>query len=317
MAMKMNDVDKIEILTLQDNYVDITAGDNSDVIQRAMPIKDMEIKNSIIAEHGFSAVVTVTSEEKKRSMLFDFGFSDQGAAYNAEALGVDLSSIEALALSHGHFDHSGGMKAVVQKIGKPGIEMAVHPEAFRHPRYIKITEDFKIKFPAFTKEGAEEAGAHVVEAKDPYPLLDGDVLFLGEIPRTTDFEKGIANMFYQEKGEEKWDDLIDDTAIVVNVKGKGLVVISGCAHSGIINTVRYAQNVSGVDRVHVIMGGFHLTGPNMEPVIDKTIQHFKELNPDYIVPVHCTGRKAILAIEKEMPDRFLLNMSGTRLTFAS
>lgn len=317
MGITISEVEKIEILTLQDNYVDLAAGDNTDVIQRAVPLKDMEIKNSIIAEHGFSAVVTLTSGDKKRSALFDFGFSEHGAAYNADALGVDLSTIESLALSHGHFDHSGGLKAMVRKIGKPGIEMAVHPEAFRHPRYIKITDDFKIKFPAFTREDTAAAGVTIVETKDPYPLLDGDVLFLGEIPRTTDFEKGIPNMYYQDNGEEKWDDLVDDTAIAANVKGKGLVVLSGCAHSGIINTVKYAQDVSGIDEVFVVMGGFHLTGPDMAPVIEPTIASFKEINPTYIVPTHCTGRKAILEIEKEMPDCFLVNMAGTKLTFTA
>ena len=124
-------------------------------------------------------------------------------------------------------------------------------------------------------------------------------------------------MFYQDNGKEKWDDLIDDTGIVANVKGKGLVVISGCAHSGIINTVKYAQDITGVDQVFVVMGGFHLTGPDIEPVIEKTISNFKEMKPAYVVPMHCTGRKAILNIENEMPDQFLLNMSGTRLTFAA
>ncbi len=317
MGIPINEVEKVDILTLQDNYVDLTAGDNSDVIQRAVPLKDMEIRNSILAEHGFSAVVTLTIGGENRRLLFDFGFSEQGAAFNADALGVDLSSIEVLALSHGHFDHSGGMKAMVRKIGKPGIEMAVHPQVFRNPRYIKITDDFKIKFPALTREDISAAGVKIVEAKDPYPLLDGAVLFLGEIPRKTDFEKGIPSMYYQEDGNEKWDDLIDDTAIAVHVKGKGLVVLSGCAHSGIINTVKHAQKISGIDKVFAVMGGFHLTGQNMEPVIDKTIGSFKEMNPSYIVPTHCTGRKAILSIEKEMPDRFILNMAGTRLTFAA
>ncbi|MBW1985525.1 MAG: MBL fold metallo-hydrolase [Deltaproteobacteria bacterium] len=317
MTITINEIDKIEILTLQDNYVDLAAGDNTDIIQRAMPLKDMEIKNSVIAEHGFSAVITVTAGEETKNLLFDFGFSEQGAAFNADALGVDLSSIEALALSHGHLDHVGGLKALSSMIGKKGIELVVHPEAFRNPRYVKITDDFKVKFPAFTREKAEDADVSILETKNPYPLLNGEILFLGEIPRTTDFEKGIPNFYYLDNGEEKWDDILDDTAIVANVKGKGLVVISGCAHAGIINTVKYAQEITGIDQVFMVMGGFHLTGPDMEPVIEPTLNGLKEMNPAYIVPTHCTGRKAILAIENEMPDRFLLNMSGTKLTFAA
>ena len=114
---------------------------------------------------------------------------------------------------------------------------------------------------------------------------------------------------------EKWDDLVDDSAVIAHVKGKGLVVLSGCAHSGIINTVNYAKEVSGVDKVFAVMGGFHLNGPEMEPAIEPTIRWLKEIDPTYVIPTHCTGRHAIMQIEKHMPDKFLLNMAGTRLSF--
>jgi 7,8-dihydropterin-6-yl-methyl-4-(beta-D-ribofuranosyl)aminobenzene 5'-phosphate synthase len=122
-------------------------------------------------------------------------------------------------------------------------------------------------------------------------------------------------MFYDEDGQEKWDPIEDDTAIVVHVRGKGLVILSGCAHSGIINTVRYAQEVTGVDAVYVVMGGFHLTGADFEPVIEPTVEALRKLDPQYVVPTHCTGRKAIMHIEREMPENFLLNMSGTTMVF--
>ena len=95
------------------------------------------------------------------------------------------------------------------------------------------------------------------------------------------------------------------------------MVLSGCAHSGIINTVEYAREITGIDKVHVIMGGFHLTGPAFEPIIDATVKSIKQIGPDYVIPTHCTGRKAILAIEKAMPSQFLTNMSGTKLTFVA
>jgi 7,8-dihydropterin-6-yl-methyl-4-(beta-D-ribofuranosyl)aminobenzene 5'-phosphate synthase len=317
MAVSINEVDKIEILTLQDNYVDLTSLDNTEIVARAMPLKDMEVKNSILAEHGFSAVVTVTKGEAARSMLFDFGFSAQGAAINADALSVDLSTIETTALSHGHLDHVGGMKELMKRVGKKGLELIVHPEAFRNPRYLKISEELKVIFPPFTKETAEEAGLKIVTTKDPYKLLDGDILFLGEIPRKTDFEKGDPRLFYQEDGVEKQEDFVDDTALVANLKGKGLVVLSGCAHSGIVNTVHYAREVSGVKDIHAVMGGFHLSGPSLAPVIPPTVKGLKEINPAYIIPTHCTGRNAIMEIEKALPDQFIVNMSGTRLTFAA
>jgi len=123
--------------------------------------------------------------------------------------------------------------------------------------------------------------------------------------------------FYEEKGQKTWDPTEDDTALVVNLRGKGLVVLSGCAHSGIINTVEYAREVTGIDKVHAIMGGFHLTGPAFEPIIGDTVKSLQRIGPDYVIPTHCTGRKAILAIEKAMPGQFLVNMSGTKLTFVA
>jgi 7,8-dihydropterin-6-yl-methyl-4-(beta-D-ribofuranosyl)aminobenzene 5'-phosphate synthase len=316
MPAKAKEIDKIEILTLQDNYVDIAAFDGTEVVQRARPVKDMEAKISILAEHGFSALVTVTADEMSRSLLFDFGFSEHGAAYNADTLDIDLTPVEAMVLSHGHMDHFGGFEQLAERVGKKGIELVLHPTAFRASRFIKVTEEIKIALPALKRERFDNAGISVVESKEPRMLLDDCVLFLGEIPKQTEFEKGFPRMYYDDGGEIKWDPIEEDSAVVANVKRKGLVILSGCAHAGIINTVKYAQEVTGVDNVFAVMGGFHLTGADFEPIIEPTTEALKALNPQYIVPTHCTGRKAIMHLEKEMPDRFLLNMSGTKMVFA-
>jgi 7,8-dihydropterin-6-yl-methyl-4-(beta-D-ribofuranosyl)aminobenzene 5'-phosphate synthase len=316
MTNKLKQVDKVEILTLQDNYVDVAAFDGNEIVQRAMPIKDMEIKNSILAEHGFSAVVTVYAQDTPCSLLFDFGFSEHGAAYNADALDVDLTAVEAMVLSHGHMDHFGGVEQLAERVGKQDIELVLHPTAFRKSRYIKVTDDFKIGLPPLTREKFEKAGIRIVESESPRMLLDDSVLFLGEIPKQTDFEKGFPRMYFDKDGESKWDPIEEDTAIVMHVKGKGLVVLSGCAHSGIINTVNYARQVTAVEDVFVVMGGFHLTGADFEPIIEPTADALKTINPQYVVPTHCTGRKAVMHLEKEMPDNFLLNMSGTKMVFA-
>ncbi|MBE9545922.1 MAG: MBL fold metallo-hydrolase [Proteobacteria bacterium] len=315
--INLNEVDKVEIQTLQDNYIELTAMDNSAVILRAKIAKDGEIKNSILAEHGYSAIVKITTGDKTRTMLFDFGFSEGGAAFNADALGVEMGAVEVMALSHGHTDHIGGLERLVGMIGKEGIELVLHPSAFRFPRYLKVGEDSRAYFMKFTREMVENTGARVVETREPYSLLDGNVLFLGEIERKTDFEKGFPIAHFEEDGVEKWDPIEDDTSIVMHVKGKGLVVLSGCAHSGIVNTVQYARAVTGIDEVFAIMGGFHLSGPAFEPIIGRTTEELKKFKSDYVVPTHCTGRKATAYIEKEMPDQFIMNMSGTKLTFAA
>jgi len=314
--MALREIDKVEVTTLQDNYIDLLMRDNSAVVSRAMLLKENELKNSLLAEHGFSALVTVTAGETSRSILFDFGFSAHGAAFNARAMSLDLSSVEAAALSHGHLDHVGGMAELSGLIGKKGIPLVLSPEAFRSPRYIKFSEEFKVSFPPLTRAQVADEGLSPVETTKPYGLLDDAVLYLGEVPRKTDFETGVPNFFYKKDGQETWDDLADDTAIVMNVRGRGLVIVSGCAHSGIVNTVTYARQVTGVETVHAVMGGFHLSGPDMEPIVEKTARGLKALNPAYVIPTHCTGRYAVGVLEREMKESFILNMTGTKLTFS-
>jgi 7,8-dihydropterin-6-yl-methyl-4-(beta-D-ribofuranosyl)aminobenzene 5'-phosphate synthase len=222
-----------------------------------------------------------------------------------------------MVLSHGHMDHFGGMIPMIERIGQRGIPLYLHPTAFRSPRYLKISDELKIGFPTLEREKLNEAGIRLIEATSPTPLMNETMLFLGEIPRKTQFEKGFPRAFYEKDGQLEWDPIEEDSAIVANVRGRGLVVFSGCAHSGIVNTVNYAREVTGIDRIHVVMGGFHLTGADFEPTIEPTVEALKKLNPEYIVPTHCTGRKAIMRLEREMPEKFLLNMSGTQMTFAA
>ena len=315
---KLKPVDKIEILTLQDNYIEMTATDNSAVVTRAIPLKEGYFRQSVLAEHGFSAVVKTGVNENTKAFLFDFGFSEGGAAYNAGILGADLSSVEAVVLSHGHNDHTGGFDKLAGMLGKRNIPFVVHPAVFRNPRYLKVpVRDMKIFFSHLEREQIDAAGLKLVESSDPLLLLDNTVLFLGEIPHKTDFEKGFPIAHYQENGQEKWDPIEDDTSVVMNLKNKGLVVLSGCAHAGIVNTVNYAREVTGIDKVHAIMGGFHLSGILFEGIIDRTIEELKRIDPDYMIPCHCTGRKAIMEFEKIMPDKFILNMSGTKMTFVA
>jgi 7,8-dihydropterin-6-yl-methyl-4-(beta-D-ribofuranosyl)aminobenzene 5'-phosphate synthase len=314
---RLNQVDKVEIWTLEDNYVDLVSGDNSAIVTRAVIVKDMQITNALLAEHGFSATVTTTTKDKPRTMLFDFGFSEDVVARNAAALGVDLTKVEVAALSHGHIDHFGGLPQVAARIGKKGLGLILHPVAFRRNRYMETKQDLKFRMPPLEEEKVEASGFKVTKSKEPLLLLNGDVLFLGEIPRRTSFEKGLPYAFYEENGKKVWDPTEDDTALAMNLGTKGLVVLSGCAHSGIINTVEYARDITGIDKVHVVMGGFHLTGPAFEPVIDDTVTSMKQIGPGYVIPTHCTGRKAILAFGKAMPSQFLVNMSGTKLTFVA
>ena len=312
--MALNELDRVEILTLQDNYIDITAMDDGDVVRRARNVRDGLICNSILAEHGFSALVRLSREGRTRTILFDFGFSEHGASFNADALDVDLREVEVLVLSHGHGDHTGGLQRLLSKIGKRGLDLVLHPAAFKPDRYL-VRHGSKDRFPRLVREDLEALGLRVVATREPLPLLGGDALFLGEIPRTTPFEKGMPHAFFLQDGKEARDLIEEDSSIAMRLRGKGLIVLSGCAHSGIVNTVRHAMAVTGVSRVHAVMGGFHLSGPAFEAVVEPTAEALKAIGPDYVIPCHCTGRKAMLRLEQDMPGRFVLNMSGTTLTF--
>ncbi|HYA13472.1 MAG TPA: MBL fold metallo-hydrolase [Syntrophales bacterium] len=276
-----------------------------------------QIKNSILAEHGFSAIIKTTAADRTRTFLFDFGFSKDGAATNAKALSIDMGDVEVITLSHGHSDHFLGFEKLVKMIGKEGIQLVLHPAAFKQQRYLKYAGDFKAHFPSITRQKIEKKGVKLIETKNPLKLLDGDALYLGEIHRKTGFEKGMPNAFFINKGIEMWDPIEEDTGVAINLKGKGLIILTGCSHSGIINTVKYASAITGVSSIHVIMGGFHLSSPAFEPIVGKTIKELKKIKPNYIVPTHCTGRKAVMKIEREMPKEFILNMAGTKLTFTS
>jgi 7,8-dihydropterin-6-yl-methyl-4-(beta-D-ribofuranosyl)aminobenzene 5'-phosphate synthase len=312
----LNAVDKVEIVTLQDNYIDLTVADNNNIITRATPVQSGEISASIFAEHGFSALVKTTSQGQTHTLLFDFGFSADGAAQNVQTLGLNLAEVEAVALSHGHSDHTGGVQKLATLINKKDTPFVVHPAAFKSPRYLKYSEQMKVNFPQLTRDMIQKAGFSLTETSAPYPLLDNTILFLGEIPRRTDFEKGFPIAHSQKDGKEVPDSIEDDTSLVINLRDKGLVIISGCAHSGIINTVRCAQEKTGIEKVHVVMGGFHLGGSLFEPIVGRTTEELQKINPDYIIPTHCTGRKSVAFIEASFPNRFILNMAGTKLTFA-
>jgi 7,8-dihydropterin-6-yl-methyl-4-(beta-D-ribofuranosyl)aminobenzene 5'-phosphate synthase len=310
----LNPVDRIEIWTLQDNYIEMTALDNTAVVTRATSLKDGEIKASILAEHGFSALLKTTAGETTHTLLFDFGFSEDGAVKNAALLGLDLRDVEAAALSHGHSDHTGAMKAFGAAIGKKDVPLVVHPSAFKAPRYLKFGESFKVYFPRSPAKWFKRRD--FIRGNRNPPFSAGRAfLVLGGIPRKTDFETGWSIVHRLEEGKEVWDAIEDDTSVVMHLQDKGLVILSGCAHAGIVNTVQYAIETTGVRQIHAVMGGFHLSGPFFEPIIGRTASELQKFKPSHIIPTHCTGRKAIMEIEKKMPEQFILNMAGTKLTF--
>ena len=313
--INLREVDGIEIITLVDNIVDALL-ENTDNVRRAPRLRDGKPVPPLLAEHGFSAIVRVTEGERTHAVLLDTGLSETTMLQNADRLGIDIGDVEAIVISHGHIDHIMGLIPALARI-RSGIPVIIHPHAFA-VRIMKIPNGPQVKMTPLDPDTLEKAGAAIIRRDGPSLVGDGMVLVTGEIPRVTEFEFGLPIQYAVVDGVEQHDPLTpDDQSLVVAVKGKGLVIISGCAHAGIINTLRYARELTGMDKVHAVVGGFHLAGPLYGAVIDPTVSALKEISPDFLLPTHCTGWKAMHEIARQMPGAFIQNSVGTKLMFGS
>jgi len=265
--------------------------------------------NLPFAEHGFSILIRIFSTRESHCILFDTGSSPKGVVTNAKRMGIDLTEIECVVLSHGHYDHFGGLKAIVKAINKEHLPIIVHGDMFK-PRGVANPDGTIRKHPTFPTEEEVEP-AEYIKTKQPYLIADGMALVTGEIPRETDFEKGYFRhrIFYNNAWHpDPW--LWDDRALAIDLKRKGLVILSGCAHAGIINTILYAQKIIGINKIYAILGGLHLAGKENEQRIIQTVKMLKSMNPALIVPSHCTGWQAISALLKALPGAFVWNSVG-------
>ncbi|MGE5841021.1 MAG: MBL fold metallo-hydrolase [Deltaproteobacteria bacterium] len=315
--MILRQVDKIEVLTLMDNYVDLLL-ENTEVVTRPPKARGGVIsKDTLIAEHGLSLMVTVHDGMEKRTILFDTGHTGIGVLHNARHLEVDLAQIESIVMSHRHMDHTGSLKPILEQLGRP-IPLVIHPDAFLPGRYLFLPDGNKLRFPdTLNRKELEQGGVRIVESRKPVSIAGGRILVTGQIDRITAFEKGVPNAYTEHNGAMVKDPISDDQSLVMDLRGKGLVVISGCAHSGIVNTLAYSKKISEVDRIHAVLGGFHLSGPQFEPIIDETIQAIKNMDPKVFVPMHCTGWNAVHRLEETFPDAFVINSVGSKITLSS
>jgi 7,8-dihydropterin-6-yl-methyl-4-(beta-D-ribofuranosyl)aminobenzene 5'-phosphate synthase len=215
----------------------------------------VRFERSLIAEHGFSVVLKLEINGTEHKLLFDSGLSPLAAAYNADVLDLDLSNCEAVISSHGHIDHEGGLINIRKKMNtKQNIPLLLHEHAFRK-RLVKFQDGKMIALPPPIRHTLIQAGYNVVEKNVPSLWIKDRFLVTGEVPRTTDFEKGFPNHYSEIDGKMVNDPLIkDDQAIILSIKDKGLVVITGCGHSGIINILKYAKELTGLDRIYAVIG---------------------------------------------------------------
>ncbi len=319
-------VDEIVVTMLMDNSYDGLLGPTGPATRRglvATPLTpstvmlDGNTRPGLVAEHGFSALVTVRRGEQSHTLLFDTGVSPDGMADNMRKLGVDPGDIEAVVLSHGHFDHAGGLEGLARLRRRAGMPLVVHPMVWSRRR-LAIPDMPAVEFPTLSPRSLEDEGFEVIERRQRSLLLDGSVLITGEVDRTTDFEQGMP--FHERLAGDEWEPdplILDDQALVVNVRDRGLVVLTGCGHAGAVNIARHALRLTGVEQLHALMGGFHLGGPAFEPIIEPTVAALREMRPAVIVPAHCTGWKAQHRFASELADAFVPNSVGTSYTLTA
>jgi 7,8-dihydropterin-6-yl-methyl-4-(beta-D-ribofuranosyl)aminobenzene 5'-phosphate synthase len=315
--MILKEVEKVEVTCLVDNNVDVLLP-NTEVAHRPVLTRSW-YKQPLLAEHGFSAALTLHIDGVKRRLLLDSGLDPFAASHNADVLGFDLSNCESLISSHGHIDHAGGLinlRKRMNTVQQQRIPLVLHEDAFRN-RLVKFQDGRTIDLPAPNRSLLTNAGYDIIERHSPSLWIGDTVLITGEIPRTNSFEKGFPNHYSEvEEGEMEPDPLInDDQAIIMKVKDKGLVIITGCGHAGIINTLNYAKELTGEDRIYSVLGGMHLSGGLFEPIIPTTVEELEKVKPKFVVPCHCSGLKAITEIARKMPSAFIQNSVGTNYIF--
>jgi 7,8-dihydropterin-6-yl-methyl-4-(beta-D-ribofuranosyl)aminobenzene 5'-phosphate synthase len=321
--IELEPVERVRVTILMDNVTDPLIPDQEPATRVSWPkalaggaprvsTRFATVPDALIAEPGFSALVRVEKDGRERTLLFDTGVSPNGVVENLRRLGLSLEDVEVIVLSHGHWDHVTGMEGVAGALGRAALPVLIHPE-FWARRRIRFPGLDPAELPATSRSALEGAGFEIVEERQPSFLLDGSVLITGEVDRTTEFETGFKGHEALRDGDWQADPLIlDDQALALRVGG-GLVILSGCGHSGIVNTVRYAQKLTGSQRVAAVIGGFHLSGPMFEPIIGPTVHAFDELEPSLLMPAHCTGWKAVHQLAARFPDAFVQSAVGTTI----
>jgi 7,8-dihydropterin-6-yl-methyl-4-(beta-D-ribofuranosyl)aminobenzene 5'-phosphate synthase len=327
------EVDRLAVRVVTDSY--------QLAIAPNMKVGDVEVQrfgmppagNSLLGEFGLSMHLESRRGEQTRNMLLDFGFTPGVLNNNLGMLGIAPENIDALVLSHGHYDHFGGLVGFLQQNrGKLRADLPLYvggEECFCTREWlIGNPEDFGY----LDRKALAEAKVKVVFAEVPAVVAD-HAFTTGRIP-VTSFEKVLAptrmtigtqdgiGCFPDKLPEKKRaahvipDDFEHELATCFNVKGRGLVVLTSCSHRGVVNTVQRAMEISGIKKVHAVAGGFHLA-PQKDDYVRETLAALKQINPDYVIPMHCTGEVFIETVRNEMPNQFIRSYTGSRYTFGA
>ena len=315
-------VDYLEVQVLVDNVMDILSS-VPDCVTSEIPnlikagAKELGGSCLCCGAWGLSLAVTTILNGTRRTLLFDSGPEAYALERNASRLGFDFANVDCAVISHGHFDHAGGMLKAVELIatgnGGRRVPLHVNPGMF-HKRADSDSPDgsYLPLADVPSPENFEEAGAEVNNSAEPRLVQEDTVFISGEIPRVTTYEKGLPTQVRLD-GEGNWipDPLqLDERYIAVNVKDLGIVVFSACSHSGIVNVLTDAANISSPIPLYAVMGGLHLSGPTYEPLIARTVEDIAQFNLKRLVVGHCTGWRALSALVEAFGDAVIPEAVG-------
>jgi 7,8-dihydropterin-6-yl-methyl-4-(beta-D-ribofuranosyl)aminobenzene 5'-phosphate synthase len=337
-------VDRLVITSVVDNVYDVfaKAGRIKDVmVQRTSLPWPTNSAPKLLSEHGLAYHLESTRGDERAEILLDFALTGSALINNYSALKIDPSRASAIVVSHGHADHFGGMLDMARSVKEwatPGLTVyAGSEDTFCH-RWVVAPDGQRFDYGQLDRPALEALGFKVALSKEP-TVVAGHALTSGRIERKTDFETPPASARIEageigsscdasqhfpqgmmqveaQPGELVQDVFWGEQATAYNVAGRGLVVISSCGHAGIVNSVRQVQAVTGIEKVHAVMGGWHLA-PAPDAVVAKTVDALKEMKPDYLIPMHCTGQNTVSMIQREMPDTLVLPSTGTRFVFGA
>jgi 7,8-dihydropterin-6-yl-methyl-4-(beta-D-ribofuranosyl)aminobenzene 5'-phosphate synthase len=310
-------VDRLEFQVLVDNVADtISTGPPNVVLEwtalMRAGMRQMAGACQCCGTHGLSMIVKAYRGDTVRTMLFDAGPVEYLVEYNGQRLGVDFSAIDAVMLSHGHWDHSGGLPKALELIhrangGRP-IPCYLHPGMFRQ-RALPLPDGDLLPIENMpTPEQLAAKGGQPIVTTEAQFVLDGTFFVSGEIPRLTSYEKGFPGHMQRSADGTRWEDdplIMDERFLAVNVKGKGLVVFTACSHAGVVNVLKHARQCFPSVPVHGVTGGFHLSGHN-EAIIAPTVKDMAEFDLGLIAPGHCTGWRAVNALAAAYGDKIVL-----------
>lgn len=317
-AMQLRPVDGLEVLVLVDNVTDSLSTVPADVVNENARLvkagaKEMSGEAKCCAHHGLSFVIAAHAGAERRLVMFDAGPEAYTVTRNGGLLGVPFGDIEEVALSHGHWDHGGGLIEAVRLIfaanGGRRVPLHVNGGMYGRRGYKPATGAVLPMKNVPTPDELSMAGADVVLSPSER-LLAGDHFYLsGEIPRVTSYEKGYPGHVRLAEDGETWQPdpwLMDERYLAANVRGKGIVVFSMCSHAGVVNVLTDARSRFDGAPLHAVLGGFHLSGPGVETIIPDTIRDIMSFGLVRIIPAHCTGWRALTALSTACGERVLM-----------